>query len=64
MNRNLKVGDFVKSEYPSWTGRPVRHGFIIEELLKSRALNRVFKVLWTNGEIGNNVYHYDLELVE
>ena len=64
MNRKLQVGDFVKSEYPSWTGRPVRHGFIIEELLKSRALNRVFKVLWTNGEIGNNIFDYDLELVK
>ena len=64
MNRKLQVGDFVKSVYPGWSDLRARHGFIVEELLKSRALNRVFKVLWTNGEIGNNVYDYDLELVK
>ena len=64
MNRKLQVGDFVKSAHPAWSDRPDRYGFIVEELPKSRALNRIFKVLWTNGEIGNNVYDYDLELVK
>ena len=64
MNRKLQVGDFVKSGYPAWSDRPDRQGFIVEEPPKSRALNRIFKVLWINGEIGNNIYDYDLELVK
>jgi len=65
MNRKLQVGDFVKDGYPGRSRHvPDRHGFIVEELDASRALNKVFKVLWTNGEIGNNIYEYDLELVK
>ena len=64
MNRKLQVGDFVKHGYPVWSDRPARQGFIVEELPESRALNRIFKVLWTNGEIGNNIYDYDLELLK
>jgi len=25
--------------------------------------NKVFKVLWQNGTIGNNIWDYDLELI-
>ena len=65
MNRKLQVGDFVKPDgYPAWSDRPARHGFIVEELPNSTTLNKVFKVLWTNGEIGNNIFDYDLELVK
>ena len=64
MNRKLQVGDFVKSGYHGWSDRPDRQGFIVEELPKSRATLRIFKVLWINGEIGNNIYDYDLELVK
>ena len=61
----MKVGDFVKSAYPAWSDRPDRYGFIIEEVSKSSFIrNKVFKVLWTNGEIGNNIFDYDLELVK
>ena len=64
MKKKLQVGDFVKSAYPAWSDRPARHGFIVEELPNSTTLNRIFKVLWTNGEIGNNIFDYDLEFVK
>ena len=72
MNRKLQVGDLVKDGYQDrkrYPGRsrqvPDRYGFIIEEVSKSSFIrNKVFKVLWTNGEIGNNIFDYDLELVK
>ena len=66
MNRKLQVGDFVKDGYPGRSRHvPDRHGFIIAEASKSSFIrNKVFKVLWTNGEIGNNIFDYDLELVK
>jgi hypothetical protein len=65
MKRKLQVGDFVKDGYPNRSRHvPDRHGFIIEELVPQRALNKVFKVLWTDGEICHRIYDYDLELVK
>ena len=66
MKRKLQVGDFVKDGYPNRSRHvPDRYGFIIEEVSKSSFIrNKVFKVLWTNGEIGNNIFDYDLELVK
>ena len=65
MNRKLQVGDFVKDGYPNRSRHvPDRHGFIIEELAPQRAFNKVFKVLWTDGEICHRIYDYDLELIK
>ena len=67
MKRKLQVGDFVKDGYPNRSRHvPDRHGFIIEALSIPGASDnwKKFKVLWTDGEIGNNIYHYDLELVK
>ena len=67
----MKVGDLVRCNSPhSWSvaahfGGGFRHGIIIEEMPSSRALNKLFKVLWqNNGEIGNNVWDYDLKVVD
>ena len=67
MKRKLQVGDFVKDGYPNRSRHvPDRYGFIIEALPIPGASDnwRECKVLWSNGEIGNNIYHYDLELVK
>ena len=65
MKRKLQVGDFVKDGYSGRSRRvPGRHGFIIEEASIPGSIWKEYKVLWTNGEIGNNIYHYDLELVK
>tara|TARA_Y100000310_G_scaffold41755_3_gene39064 strand:+ start:1667 stop:1867 length:201 start_codon:yes stop_codon:yes gene_type:complete len=62
----MKVGDLVRDVHP---GRRVleRVGLIIENVVHpSHGLgcaNRVFKVLWRNGTIGNNVWDYDLRAI-
>ena len=64
----MKVGDLVKSNHPSWLGREERIGVIIERLSHyGRAYsgkNKLFKVLWHSGAIGNNVWDYDLKIVK
>ena len=55
----MKVGDLV------WFIKPHNnlntHGIIIEKVHDPLASgNDVFKVLWQNGTIGNNVWDYDL----
>ena len=64
MKRKLQVGDFVKDGYPRRSTD--RYGFVIEALPIPGASDnwRKLKVLWTNGEIGNNIFDYDLELVK
>ena len=65
MKRALQVGDFVKDGYSGRSRRvPDRHGFIIEEASIPGSIWKEYNVLWTKGEIGNNIYHYDLELVK
>ena len=65
MNRKLQVGDFVKDGYPNRSRHvPDRHGVIIEAVSIPGSIWKEYKVLWTNGEIGNGIYHYDLELVK
>lgn len=62
----MKVGDLVFCNHPAYFtvgNTPKRRGMIIEEMPKSRALNRLFKVLWSSGTIGNNVWDYDLVVV-
>ena len=55
----MKVGDLVVTIYG-----PYRRGLLIEQVQDRLAMNnKVFKVLWQNGTIGNNVWDYDLKLV-
>tara|TARA_Y100001938_G_C8039008_1_gene405081 strand:- start:749 stop:988 length:240 start_codon:yes stop_codon:yes gene_type:complete len=66
----FKLGDMVRDNSPhAWANAGVygggfRHGVIIQEQHTSRALNRMFKILWQNGTIGENVWDYDLKRVE
>lgn len=62
----MKVGDLVKDNHPDWLGRDERIGVVISESADrhvSMALNKAFKVLWRDGTIGNNVWDYDLKVV-
>tara|TARA_R110002126_G_scaffold123406_1_gene265379 strand:+ start:1113 stop:1295 length:183 start_codon:yes stop_codon:yes gene_type:complete len=55
----MKIGDLVKTVLG-----PYRRGFIIEQVQDRLALkNKVFRVLWLDGSVGNNIWDYDLELV-
>jgi hypothetical protein len=55
----MQVGDLVKT-----IGGFYRRGILIERVHDPLAQhNKVFKVLWANGTMGNNVWDYDLELV-
>ena len=66
----FKLGDMVRDNSPhawsaaSYGGGGFRHGVIIQEQHTSRALNRMFRVLWQNGTIGENVWDYDLKRIE
>ena len=55
----MKIGDLVKTVLG-----PYRRGFIVEQAQDRLALNnKVFRVLWLDGSVGNNIWDYDLELV-
>ena len=58
----MKVGDLVESNHPSWAGAE-RIGVIVGRT-NSALHNKSFKVLWRNGTIGNNIWDYDLKIVE
>ena len=61
----MKVGDLVKDNHPSRSGAE-RVGVIVSESndrYVSMALNKAFKVLWRDGTVGNNVWNYDLKVV-
>lgn len=62
----MKIGDLVKDNHPSWSGRDERIGVVISETTDryvSMGLNKAFKVLWRDGTIGNNVWDYDLKVL-
>ena len=67
----MKVGDLVWDSGPgSWAnaaafGGGFKKGILISELSAQRFTgnNKVFKVLWADGTIGNNVWDYDLRLL-
>ena len=66
----MKVGDLVKCDNPSYyhtlRTTPARVGMIVSESSDryvSMALNRAFRVLWHDGTTENNVWVYDLMLV-
>ena len=58
----MKVGDLVKDNHPSRMGAE-RIGVIVART-KSALHNKSFKVLWCNGAIGNNVWDYDLKVID
>ena len=61
----MKVGDFVKDNHPSRRANE-RFGMLVENVGHNQGLgckNKVFKVLWRDGAIGNNVWDYDLKVV-
>ena len=58
----MKVGDLVKAT----RSQVNKIGVIIENVGHNKGVgcsNKVFKVLWLNGIIGNNVWDYDLKVV-
>ena len=57
----MKVGDLVRSNHPSWL-RVERVGVIVGRTISSLH-NKSFKVLWRDGAIGNNVWDYDLKVI-
>ena len=56
----MKVGDLVKDNSPF--GSEISIGVIVGRA-KSALHNKSFKVLWRNGTIGNNVWDYDLKII-
>ena len=61
----MKVGDLVKDNHPNVRWQE-KIGVIVENVGHNKGLgctNKVFKVLWQNGTIGNNVWDYDLKVV-
>ena len=56
----MKVGDLVKDNHPTGQGRT---GIVIASVPHSTALNKVFRVLWQNGKVGDNIWDYDLKLL-
>ena len=56
----MKVGDLVKENRPF---RPERFGVIVAQTRFRSRLNKSFKVLWRDGTIGNNIWDYDLKVV-
>ena len=55
----MKVGDMVKTVHGFY-----RRGLLIEQTQDRLAMNnKVFRVLWHNGTVSNNVWDYDLEVI-
>ena len=58
----MKVGDLVKAIYLHEDSGLL--GVIVAHVGDPRATgNDVFKVLWTNGEVGERIWDYDLKKV-
>ena len=63
----MKVGDLVKDNF--LPGRQLgirRYGVLVENVGHNKGIgctNKVFKVLWHDGTIGNNVWDYDLKVI-
>ena len=55
----MRVGDLVITIHGFY-----RRGILVEQLQDRLAMsNKVFKVLWQDGTIGNNIWDYDLEVI-
>ena len=61
----MKVGDLVRHNHPAWTCGG-RVGVIVGmgDSWKGSRLNQLFKILWRDGTIGNNVWDYDLKIIK
>jgi hypothetical protein len=59
----MQVGDLVLCR-SNVAMRRTMYGLIIEEVRDPMAMsNQVFKVLWKDGTVGNNVWDYDLKVI-
>ncbi len=59
----MKVGDLVRDNHPSRMGAE-RAGLLVNQTrLGTSSLNKSFRVLWHDGTIGNNVWDYDLKVI-
>jgi len=61
----VKIGDLVKDNHPNMRWY-TKIGVIVENVGHNKGIgctNKMFKVLWRNGTIGNNVWDYDLKVV-
>jgi len=57
----VKSGDLVKSRAP-WSN--LGYGIVVKEVFDRLAQNnKCYEVLWQCGTVGNNVWDYDLELL-
>ena len=62
----MKVGDLVRDNHPNRRGSE-RTGVLVGNVTHAYGLsctNKVFRVLWRDGTIGNNVWDYDLKIVK
>ncbi len=61
----MKVGDLVVCNHPAYftVGNTPRRVGVIVGRTKSALHNKSFKVLWRDGTIGNNIWDYDLKVV-
>ena len=58
----MKVGDLVKHALAHKRENMI--GVLLEKVHDPLAMNNdVFSVLWRDGKIGNNVWDYDLEVI-
>jgi hypothetical protein len=55
-----KPGDLVKSRAP-WSN--LGHGIVKRSFDRLAQNNKCYEILWHSGETGNNVWEYDLELL-
>ncbi len=59
----MKIGDLVRNNHPTRSSVN-KVGLILERTrLGTSCLNKCFKILWRDGTIGNNVWDYDLKVV-
>ena len=59
----MKVGDMVKDNHPTRSSID-KVGVVLElTCLGTTRLNKCFKILWHDGTIGNNVWDYDLKVI-
>ena len=62
----MKVGDLVKLKTLSTALGTDVVGILVENVRHNKGIgctNKVFKVLWHDGTIGNNVWDYDLKVI-
>ena len=59
----MKVGDLVRDNHPSRMGAERIGVLVARTRLGTSPLNKSFRVLWQNGTIGNNIWDYDLKVM-